>query len=199
MPDVRRRRPSPGALPPAFERQLAVAAPVTSRNARSVRSTTVSLTPLAPFYSRFRELAFREMRTVLVPQHPSLPPLPWGFLEFYCTDADCDCRRVLLHVIRQDSGNHVWASINFGWESRAFYRRWVRDARAAKEMTGASLDPFNPQSEHSQALLLLFRDVLLKDAPYVERLKRHYRLFKGYPEPQSPEASRSNGPQSSDA
>lgn len=45
-------------------------------------------------------------------------------------------------------------------------------------MSGRILDPLNPQSQHSQALLGLFREVLLKDRAYVRGLKRHYTLFK---------------------
>ena len=45
-------------------------------------------------------------------------------------------------------------------------------------MAGATLDPLNPQTEHSEALLELFKQVVLADPAYVRRLERHYNLFK---------------------
>ena len=136
--------------------------------------------PMAPLYERFRELAFRETRSVIVPCAGIVPAGEYGFLEFYCNEPNCDCRRVLLQVIRSHTGTRVWASINFGWETVGFYERWFHgDADLAREMAGATLDPLNPQSVHSEGLLRLFREVVLKDAAYVERLRRHYLLFKG--------------------
>jgi hypothetical protein len=42
----------------------------------------------------------------------------------------------------------------------------------------ASLDPINPPSQYATVLLDLFRQVVVKDRAYVDRLKRHYTLFK---------------------
>jgi hypothetical protein len=135
--------------------------------------------PLVPFYSKCRDLAFEETRTVLLRNHESLPDGTYGFLEFYCNEIGCDCRRVLVQVIRPDTGSRVWASINFGWETPTFYRRWASGNPAdADEMATATLDPINLQSRHSNALLRLFSDIVLADGAYVQRLQRHYELFK---------------------
>ena len=159
--------------------------------------------PMVPFCARFRELAFREMRVVGVARFRTLPPGEYGLLEFYCDEPGCDCRRVILQVLRTDTGERVWATINYGWETLSYYRRWtVRRDAAVREiehrrrsgrldsmsfscasghdrrMAGASLDPLNEQSEHSEALLELFQQVVLPDVSYVERLKRHYEQFK---------------------
>jgi hypothetical protein len=40
------------------------------------------------------------------------------------------------------------------------------------------LDPLNPQSEHSAALLVLYERVVLADEAYRQRLLRHYIMFK---------------------
>ena len=137
---------------------------------------------MAPFYTKFHDLAFREMRVLGVRSHESLPRGEYGFLEFYCTEAGCDCRRVVLHVLNAETGDRVWASINFGWESLSYYRTWTSgNAEAARDMAGATLDPLNPQTKHSRALLKLFQDVVLQDSAYVKRLERHYRLFKKGP------------------
>ncbi len=45
----------------------------------------------------------------------------------------------------------------------------------ARQMASAALEPFGVQTKHASALLDLFKDVLLQDAAYVARLKRHYQ------------------------
>jgi hypothetical protein len=140
---------------------------------------------MTPFYTKFRHLAFREMRTVIVRGRESIPDGPYGFLEFYCNEVGCDCRRVVFHVIRPDTGTRVWASINFGWESPVFYQQWSPGDPEFADMAGATLDPLNAQSEHSDALLTLFQEVVAADPDYVQRLQRHYRLFKRASEPKA--------------
>src|SRR5215813_4350966 len=44
-------------------------------------------------------------------------------------------------------------------------------------LKGPYLDPLNPQTKYSAALLNLFR-FLLQSPDYVERLKRHYQMFR---------------------
>jgi hypothetical protein len=44
-------------------------------------------------------------------------------------------------------------------------------------MQGPSLDTLNAQSQYSSALLNVFRSVL-QSPEYVERLKRHYQMFR---------------------
>ena len=45
------------------------------------------------------------------------------------------------------------------------------------EMKGPNLDTLNPQTRYSPALLNLFR-FLIHSPDYVERLKRHYQMFR---------------------
>ena len=133
--------------------------------------------PMVPFYTRFRDLAFKEMRSATIRGMPGLPDGEYGFLELYCDEPACDCRRVVIDVIAPTTGPKIWATINYGWESLEFYEKWIRDKETARECYGATLDPLNPQTEYSDALLRLFNQVL-QDEAYVERLKRHYQLFK---------------------
>ena len=133
---------------------------------------------MAPFYELFRDLAFKEMRSATVNGWKDLPDGEYGFLELYCDEVDCDCRRVLLNVVSPTAGDKVLATINYGWESLEFYKQWSRGAQDAAEMKDATLDPLNPQSQYSPALLRLF-EFILTDEAYVERLKSHYALFKG--------------------
>ena len=107
-----------------------------------------------------------------------LPADEYAYMEFYCDDLSCDCRRVFLQVISKGQPGKVFASIGYGWENERFYRRkmpWApEDARGT--MSG-ELDPFNEQSEFAADLLDLFQHVVL-DEPYRLRLRRHYRLFR---------------------
>jgi len=138
------------------------------------------LAHMSPFFSRCPEVAARETRTVkLLVAHAGLPSGEYGFLEFYCHEPTCDCRRVLFQICRPDRPNKVLATINYGWESGDFYAQWLGgDEESARELVYASLDPLNPQSKFSPALLEVFRQVLLPDRAYIDRLRRHYRMFK---------------------
>jgi hypothetical protein len=132
---------------------------------------------MVPFYTRFRNLAFQETRSATIRGMPGLPCGEYAFLELYCDDPACDCRRVVINVITPTSGQKSLATINYGWESLEFYAKWLSNAESAREAHGATLDPLNPQSEYAGVLLRLFTQ-LLQDPAYVERLKRHYQLFK---------------------
>jgi hypothetical protein len=56
----------------------------------------------------------------------------------------------------------------------------------ARDMAGATLDPLMPQSSQASLFRELFTDVVLRDPAYVERLKRHYAMFKAALPPFSP-------------
>jgi hypothetical protein len=139
---------------------------------------------MTPFHSVFRELAQREVRCVRL--GPAADPVPepglladeYIYLEFYCEDLDCDCRRVFLQVIAKGQPGKVFASIAYGWEKESFYRKrmpWAPDE--AKGTVRGELDPLNEQSEFAEDFLDLFQRVVL-DEPYRLRLRRHYQLFR---------------------
>jgi hypothetical protein len=134
--------------------------------------------PMVPFFSKVGERAFKEMHTLIVMKGKTLPSGPYGLLEFYCDEADCDCRRVLFHVIRPDSGEKIWATINFGWETREYYRTWSHDGKMADEMAGASLEPLGSQTKYSAELLALFIGHVQPNAAYIAGLTKHYAEVK---------------------
>jgi len=135
--------------------------------------------PMTLFFSKFPELAPWETRTVQVRNHSKLPDGNYGFLESYCDEDGCDCRRVTLAVCREEAPETTLATISYGWASVKYYQKWSRCTRKeALEYKGASLDPINAQSEYSTSLLALFRSVVLRDDDYVARLMRHYYLVK---------------------
>ena len=88
--------------------------------------------------------------------------------------AGCCCK-----VRAEHQPNKVLAAINYGWESVAFYTRWLHgDRMGAREIKQASLDPLNPQSSFAPTFLGLFRTVVLQEKAYIQRLQRHYAMFK---------------------
>ena len=126
---------------------------------------------------RLPQIAERETRTLTVYGREDLPDGEYGFVELYCEDEKCDCQRVLIWVVSLATGSKIWATINFGWESIEFYARWTRNRELALQMSGAHLDPINPQSEYANVLLDYFVK-MVADEEYVERLKRHYYQFR---------------------
>ena len=132
--------------------------------------------PMTMFVNRFPGIGPRETKTLVVVNHQGIPDGEYGFFEFYCDEAGCDCRRVIISVLCRETGTKIWATIGYGWESLAYYRQRCPavDTNTAK---GPALDPLNPQSEYAPVLLELFRG-MLQSPDYVERLKRHYAMFR---------------------
>jgi hypothetical protein len=132
---------------------------------------------MVPFYTVARDRAIEETRSITVSGGGRLPPDSYGFIEFYCNDPACDCRRVIFQVWRQSTGSKVWATITYGWETAEYYAKWSHWGMGpmAREMAGSTLEQISPQTELSAAILQLFREVLQSDPAYVARLKRHYQ------------------------
>ena len=84
----------------------------------------------------------------------------------------------MIAVLRSDTDlNKIWASINYGWESFEFYKQWGGSWFTEADAMGPFLDPLNPQTPYSPALLNLFR-FLLKSPDYARRIQRHYEIFR---------------------
>jgi hypothetical protein len=130
----------------------------------------------------FPELAEKETRSLRVFEGNEfdLPHDEYAFLESYCNEPGCDCRRVIFNVIARRRGKGFLATIAWGWEEREFYVRWLGDddPHVIEELKGPSLTMGDPQSDLAPSLVQLVEQVLLKNTDYVERLKRHYRIFK---------------------
>jgi hypothetical protein len=139
---------------------------------------------MIPFHSVFLELAQREIRCVHIMDAPDAisqegPPADeYMFVEYYCDDLSCDCRRVLFEVVGRSNLEKTLATINYGWENEAFYRKkmpWNPDD--ARGTILGELDPFCTQSQFSLFFLDVFQNVVM-DEPYRLRLRRHYELFR---------------------
>lgn len=120
---------------------------------------------MIPFAARFGEVADREPRVVTVTQRGQpVPPDRYAFVDLYCDESGCDCRRVLLWVMAGSDQEPV-ATISFGFDPEA-------------DDAGPFLDPLGRQSELSAGLLDLFVHLVNADPAYVERLYRHYTLMR---------------------
>ncbi len=137
--------------------------------------------PFVKFHDLFPEIAERETRTITVlPGQPSeLPTGEYGFVEMYCNEPGCDCRRVFFFVLSSTSKN-VEAVVTYGWETPDFYAEWMNDddPEIIAELKGPALNLGSPQSRLAPAILNLVKDVLLQDDAYVERIKRYYQMFR---------------------
>ncbi|RPI66489.1 MAG: hypothetical protein EHM38_10065, partial [Geobacteraceae bacterium] len=110
--------------------------------------------PYEPFIERFGELAWKETRSLSFFKDPRLAGDEFRFIELYCNDENCDCRRVMFDVLSKNRQKSV-AVIAYGWESREFYARWYKDEdpEIIDQMQGPILNPGSLQSELALALL----------------------------------------------
>ena len=134
------------------------------------------------FHDRLPEAAERETRTITVLGHSDygLPSGDYSFLEMFCDEAECDCRRVFFYVVSAPH-HRLEAVVAWGWETRDFYAKWMRseDPVTAAELKGPTLNLGSPQSALAPGILKLTEEVLLRDGAFVERVKQHYVLFRG--------------------
>ena len=137
--------------------------------------------PFVAFHELCPEVAMQETRTIIVPPGARLgvPEGTYQYIEMFCDEPGCDCRRVFFTVVSADQ-QETEAVISWGWEDLAFYTQWLGfgDEDMAKEMQGPILDLGSPHSRKAEVLLQLARKMLLADPLYVERIKRHYALFR---------------------
>lgn len=160
---------------------------------------------MTPFYSRCPETAARETRALhLPPGEEGSPQGTFLLVEWFCEDPKCDCRRTLLGVCRDVPKVNPFETlvmISFGWESPEFYlRRRGRDPsnpddlQFAREMAGATVDPFAGPRPDAQGLRLfeLVKLLVLSDPEYVARLQRHYAEFRAKLKPAAPAGLRWN-------
>ncbi len=135
----------------------------------------------ASLYEYLPEIAEKETRTLILSagSSESIPPGQYALIEYYCVDPKCDCRRVMLHIFSEQEKSNV-AVVNFGWESRLFYEKWLGDTDEdwIKELKGPSLNTWSPQASYAQELLTVIQNFVLKDKEYVKRLQKHYAIFK---------------------
>jgi hypothetical protein len=135
----------------------------------------------APFHEYCPEIAEKETRVITILEDASwkLPPADYGFVEMFCKDQGCDCRRVFF-LVMSSIDEQPKAVIAYGWEKKKFYVKWFRntDPTVIKDLMGPVLNQMSPQSELAPELLQLCIDILLRDKSYIQRVKRHYSMMR---------------------
>jgi hypothetical protein len=117
-----------------------------------------------------------QVRTVKIAQSPALPDGEYSFIDTYCTDPGCDCRKTMIQVMHE---GRLVSIINYGWESREFYRQWMgstEERHPMPEMHGASIDITSPDLVSRNGVLALFSALL--NEIWVAKFKRHYSEVK---------------------
>ncbi len=140
---------------------------------------------MAYFSKRFPDIGPRETRVVILEgpgDGEAPPPGRYAFLEMYCDEVGCHCRRVLIRVVEESTPGKIWASISYSWDPGLKLEQGSRPLAVAGTSLELFLDPIWEQSEYAEDFLDLFQSVILPDAAYVERLKRHYDMVKAKPE-----------------
>jgi hypothetical protein len=137
--------------------------------------------PFIPFHDLCEEVAREETRSIQLSGSAvsELPAGQYQFVEMYCNEKNCDCRRVFFTVLASHQ-KAVQAVIAWGWESRAYYAHWLHDddPEMIAEMQGPVLNVGSPQSKYATEILDLAESLLLSDPMYVDRIKRHYAMFR---------------------
>lgn len=134
--------------------------------------------PFSPFFRKFLDVAENETRAVIVFNDSVLPPGRYPFIEFYCDEPGCDCRRAIIHAMCENKRT-LEAEISFGWESRAFYAEWMGDddPDVVEMLKGPAFNLGGARGEYADALLQHVKEAV-QDPAYVERLKRHYAMYR---------------------
>ena len=131
----------------------------------------------------FPDIANKETRVVTILDNKTIGLLPgsYAFIDLYCTDPDCDCRNVYIHVIHKEFPRPL-ATITYGWESLAFYKKWIGndDDYILTQFRGPALAFGASQSQYADEWLSIFENILETDKEYANRLQRHYQLVKNF-------------------
>ena len=117
-----------------------------------------------------------QVRSVSIKQSHQLPDGEYSFIDMYCADPICDCRKTMIQVMH--NGNLV-SIINYGWESATFYEKWMGGSEKDNlipKMHGASIDITSPDLVSRDGILALF-NALLNDI-WIAKFKRHYDEVK---------------------
>jgi hypothetical protein len=117
-----------------------------------------------------------QVRSVTITQSPQLPDGEYSFIDMYCPDPDCDCRKTMIQVLLNEKPVSL---INYGWESAEFYRKWMgirAEDHSFPPLHGATIDLNSPNLVSQEGILGLFHALL--DDMWIQKFKKHYREVK---------------------
>ena len=131
----------------------------------------------APFHEVVTHSDVNYISITFTEKSSIIPLGQYGFVQMYCDDIKCDCRRVVFNIMK-DSVRHalVW----YGWEKIEFYRKWFR-----ADVTKLELEMFMGPALHDgihdfshSALFVNIVTEMLKDNNYKNRIIQNYKLFR---------------------
>jgi hypothetical protein len=123
---------------------------------------------MCPYAVRCPDDAEKDILVLTITEHDKIPPGSYMFVDCYCDEADCDCRRVILHVV-DAVGEKLLAGINYAFE---------RPRAPHDDEPQLFLDPLNVQTELAPAFLKLFEDLISEEPAKRDRFVRRYGEFK---------------------
>lgn len=131
-----------------------------------------------PFFFKDENGEPGKLRQIMVLQDGlELPTDTYVFIENFCIDENCDCRKVMINAISK-SNNKILGTFTYGWEKLEYYTNWLfGDKELAVKLKGPEIELGGIQSEYAEILLKKFKE-LVEDEKYRERLKNHYQMFK---------------------
>ena len=132
---------------------------------------------MLPLHCAFPERAKADARALLVRwPHGGLPVDDFVLVEHLCATPGCDCRRVVLGVVRASTRAHVATLVH---------------AFDPPPVGTTTLDDRSPQSDLAKDLLSFFVETCASDPRYVALLEEHYRLWRlAVEEPSDPAHAR---------
>ncbi|MBU0569686.1 hypothetical protein KKB40_02795, partial [Patescibacteria group bacterium] len=100
-------------------------------------------------------------------------------IENYCTEKNCDCRKVMINIIYEKDPDITLATISYGWESLKYYKKWAYGSKfLAKQVHGLHVELAGHQSNFTQFFIDKLRDITERSDKFANTFKNHYELFK---------------------
>lgn len=138
--------------------------------------------PFVPLGEMYPEIAPYETRSIkIIDDNELVPKGDYGYIEMFCDEPNCNCRRTIIRVMN-DKGESM-ALIGFGWGTKAQYRKWFGSPMPNsmyKGMRGPCHHDGTMPSKYAEYFLDFFKNILMKDKNYIERIKKHYRMVRKY-------------------
>ncbi len=133
-----------------------------TRNANNNFQETTQERPMAqqPYSVIFPNTDDPVLVLALPRKQGKIPKNDYGFIEMYCTDKGCDCRRVTIFVLNKKM--ETKAVISMGFDPDEPY-------------AGPFLDDIHEQSPYAHEILQLFVTMINEQPENLEMMHRHYR------------------------
>jgi len=131
------------------------------------------------YFNHFPDKAIDELYTCILFRRDPIPDSGYVFFEFFCTNLDCDCDRVLIKVIQIDPNSTQKREVaTFGYTWKTVPDELSKAIGLSDEihnkLPNPYLDPLHQQSAFAQDLMDVWAQMLQNDEAYAYRIIRHY-------------------------